>query len=207
MLYLIGTGRPKALDEKGKRMKKYLALIALVIFAGIPIFAQPAPSTRRAASAASANVAPGGKVDLNTASESQLIALPGVGKATARKIIAGRPYSNVSDLSRAGISKRTMDQISPLVGVGGALNAAPSSGGANRAEGPFPAPSPPQVMPQSPAPMASRSAASSAPGMVWVNTDTKVYHREGDRWYGKTKHGRYMTEQDAVQQGYREAKK
>jgi hypothetical protein len=43
--------------------------------------------------------------------------------------------------------------------------------------------------------------------MVWVNTDTKVFHREGDRWYGKTKHGKYMTESDAVAAGYHAAKK
>ena len=174
--------------------------IGLAALLSAAVFAQ----SNRASSPATSQ---GSKVDLNTANEKELDQLPGVGKATAKKIIAGRPYSNVSDLSRAGISKRTMDQISPLVGVGGAPNAAPSSGEANRAEGPFPAPSPSQVSPQSRAPMALPSVAPSAPGMVWVNTDTKVYHREGDRWYGKTKHGRYMSEQDAIGQGYREAKK
>jgi hypothetical protein len=42
--------------------------------------------------------------------------------------------------------------------------------------------------------------------MVWVNTETKVYHREGDRYYGNTKHGKYMTEADAIAAGYRAAK-
>jgi hypothetical protein len=44
------------------------------------------------------------------------------------------------------------------------------------------------------------------PGMVWVNPKTKVFHRQGDRWYGKTKNGKYMTEADAVAAGYRESK-
>ena len=34
--------------------------------------------------------------------------------------------------------------------------------------------------------------------MVWVNTETKVFHREGSRYYGKTKQGKYMTEDEAV---------
>jgi hypothetical protein len=46
-----------------------------------------------------------------------------------------------------------------------------------------------------------------SPGMVWVNTETKVFHREGDKWYGNTKHGKWMTEADAVKAGYHEAKK
>ena len=56
--------------------------------------------------------------------------------------------------------------------------------------------------------MAAPAVAPPAAGMVWVNSESKIKisHREGDRWYGKTKHGEYMTEAQAPKAGYREAK-
>ena len=43
--------------------------------------------------------------------------------------------------------------------------------------------------------------------LVWVNTDSKVFHKRGSKWYGKTKHGKYMTEADARRAGYHLAAK
>jgi hypothetical protein len=40
---------------------------------------------------------------------------------------------------------------------------------------------------------------------VWVNTATGVYHKEGTRYYGKTKTGKYMSESDAQKAGYKAA--
>jgi hypothetical protein len=44
-------------------------------------------------------------------------------------------------------------------------------------------------------------AAGGGHGLVWVNTETHVYHKEGSRFYGTTKKGRYMTEAEAVKEG------
>lgn len=53
-----------------------------------------------------------GKVNINSASQSELEALPGIGVVTAAKIISGRPYSKVEDLLNLKIvNKSTFEKI------------------------------------------------------------------------------------------------
>jgi hypothetical protein len=51
----------------------------------------------------------------------------------------------------------------------------------------------------------SEIAAARASGKVWVNTETGVYHK-GGQWYGATKQGKFMTEQEATRAGYKVSK-
>ena len=51
----------------------------------------------------------------------------------------------------------------------------------------------------------SMPAAGGGAGKVWVNTTSKVYHCQGDRYYGTTKQGEYMTESEATAKGNRPA--
>jgi hypothetical protein len=126
-----------------------------------------------------AKAAPSGPLDLNTASEKELDSLPGVGPATAKKIVQGRPYNSVDDLAKAGVASKQIETIRPLVTVSGGTAANAPAG---------------------------QAASGGGPGKVWVNLETKVYHRQGDPWYGKTKKGTYMSEGDAIRAGYRAAK-
>ena len=169
-----------------------------------------------------------GRLDLNRASEKDLEALPGVGPATAQKIIAGRPYTSVDDLARAGVPKSTIDKIATQVYVRGGESRSNVSAAPGQASESAPArrehkSQPAAATGSAPATTSAGSArnapaSASAPeeevaprtppsrGMVWVNTSTGVYHFEGDRWYGKTKEGKFMTEADAQKAGYRASK-
>ncbi len=55
-------------------------------------------------------------LNINSASSSELEALPGIGPVTAGKIISGRPYQTVEDLvSKKIVSQKVYDQIKNLV--------------------------------------------------------------------------------------------
>lgn len=177
-------------------------------------------SADKTASTSKSSKKTSGKVDVNSATEAELEELPGVGPATAAKIIAGRPYASVSELDKA-VNAKTLAQITPLVTAKKTASSTTSAASSSSAS------SDTSTAASSSSSKSTASKASASPkakpaaddegeevaartppraGLVWVNTDSKVYHVEGDRWYGKTKKGEWMTEADAVKAGYRPVK-
>ena len=62
-------------------------------------------------------------------------------------------------------------------------------------------PEPGTTVERVPAPRNS-TAAANPEGQVWVNTKSGVYWRPGTAYYGTTKQGKYMTEAEAIAEGF-----
>src|SRR5262249_26599465 len=89
------------------------ALIAVLCLIGLFSFAIPGFSKTSSSTASSSP-----KIDINSATEAQLEALPGIGAATAEKIIKARPIHSLDDLKAAGISESTAKKIAGEVTFG-----------------------------------------------------------------------------------------
>jgi len=99
--------------------KRILGFIAasflLVLFSIMPANATPqsgSSQSKPAPSATASNAKSAPLMDINSATKGQLDTLPGVGEATADKIIAGRPYRAKNELVQKKIvPQATYDKI------------------------------------------------------------------------------------------------
>ena len=91
-----------------------LGLAACTLLCILPGIGAQTKSAAKATPAAAASASK--LVDINSASADRLKALPGVGDVYSKKIIAGRPYANKTQLKTKGIvPAATYSKISSLI--------------------------------------------------------------------------------------------
>lgn len=83
--------------------------------AALPAFAQDAKVAKDAADTSKAAK----KVDLNTASDNDILAIPGLGVTLAKEVIKNRPYKSVDDVKKVpGIDAARFEIMKPHITVG-----------------------------------------------------------------------------------------
>jgi competence protein ComEA len=92
---------------------KASAPVATDLTKAIPDIKTTAKST-----AAAAPLAPGTKININTADQAMLQTLPDIGPVKAQAIIAGRPYKSVEEVMKiSGIKEKTFAAIKNYITV------------------------------------------------------------------------------------------
>ena len=120
------------LKKTSRILAKHCCLFSFTLLISVAFILGTGVTQAFAAKKVDAQKSIAGLVDINNASQKDLEALPSVGASTAKKIIAGRPYKSVDELSKAGLSAKAVDKIKPLVTVSG-TTAAPLAAAATKA--------------------------------------------------------------------------
>ena len=116
-------------------MRAWLLVLAVLAIAALPAAAQQKPSSNKPAAAAKASTAtPAAPVNLNTATQAQLEALPGVGAKAAQRILEYRQkngsFKKIEDLMNVkGFGEKAFLKLKPLLTVAQKPDA---SGGTDR---------------------------------------------------------------------------
>jgi len=162
-------------------MKTWTRLVGIAAALCLGIAAPLSAAEPKSKSATpSAKSSAGAKIDVNTADAETLQTLPGIGPATARAIIAARPFSSVNDLEKVpGIGAAKLHDLRPLVRVSrtaAASKSEPKENAASRAPDRSPTKSASTTTRREPADTPSsssprRDATASTPGArIDVNT-------------------------------------
>ena len=97
-------------------MKRIIALVFALMMTATLTFAADKPVKPAAPMMEKAPAAKAELLDINTATEAQLKALPGIGDAYSKKIIASRPYAKKDQLvSKKIVPKATYEKIKDMI--------------------------------------------------------------------------------------------
>ena len=92
-----------------------VCLITCLWFAGSGAAQGPDKTAKSKAATPAAHSAakqPDKPVDINSATEKELITLPGIGAKTAKEIVSARPFKSVDDLKNVkGIGDKTFEKL------------------------------------------------------------------------------------------------
>lgn len=104
-------------SANGEYISKYFNMAQLVSDGSkiyVPVSGENGPAVQSGVAGANTRA----KININTASQVDLEALPGIGPVTAAKIISDRPYSKIEDLlSLKVVFKSTFEKIKDLIVV------------------------------------------------------------------------------------------
>ena len=113
-------------------MKRLMMALGAFVITGVvvstPVMAQDKPAAKPEKAAA----APAAPVNLNTATQAQLETLPGIGPASAKRIIEYRDkngkFKKVEELMNVkGIGEKSFLKLKPMISVGAAAADGPST--------------------------------------------------------------------------------
>jgi competence protein ComEA len=104
------------MNSKSRLSKLSWITFALLVFASLATAQTPTKAPSKAATPTASSAAKTKLLDLNSATKSELDALPGIGDAYSQKIIDGRPYKMKTELvSKKILPQATYDKISKMV--------------------------------------------------------------------------------------------
>jgi hypothetical protein len=198
--------------------KRFVTLLLAICFASACVLQAQSPSPGESPAGAPAKRRTHKKAE-TTASTSETTASPAPGEspAGAPKAKRGRKKAEASPAaspatSPAAAPKAKSSRKKAETGTSASPSPAKFSLG-DMFKPKSSAAASPAAVSSAPAKNRSAQAAANPPapggghGLVWVNTDSHVFHKEGSRFYGTTKKGKYMTEAEAAKEGNRAAGK
>ena len=180
---------PKLFSPAGMTTK-ILALLCVVGFAGVCVAQEQSPTPgQEPTKHRSHKKAKTTESTADTAASPSAAASPAASPKAKRTHKKAEAISAASPAAAASPAKFSLSDLFKPKNSTTAANPAPAAAAPATAKG------------------ASAQTAAKAPapggghGLVWVNTETHVYHKEGSRFYGTTKKGKYMTEAEAIKEG------